>query len=115
MALDAGDLDAYRELLDPHATWGPPDDPVSGCHSRDEVLAWYGRSRDAGMRARVTEVAVGAGKLLVGMRVVGRPAAEDAGGEADRWQVLTLGDGRIVDIRGFDDRVEAARRAGVRD
>ena len=112
-ALESADLNAFRELLDPEARWGPPDDPVSGCQNRDEVLAWYGRARDEGMRALVTEVIPGANKLLVGLKVTGSPAAAEQCGEAERWQVLTLGGGRVVDIRGFDDRDAAARRAGV--
>jgi ketosteroid isomerase-like protein len=62
----------------------------------------------------VTEVTAGAGTLLVGLEVTGTPAAREAGGLAERWQVLTLRGGRIVDIRGFEDRAAAAARAGVR-
>jgi len=112
-ALEASDLIAFRELLDPDARWGPSDDPAAGCHNRDEVLAWYERGRDEGMRATVTEVVVGTEKLLVGLKVAGTPAAIEQGGETDRWQVLTLRGGRVVDIRAFDDRDEAATRAGV--
>jgi len=112
-ALGSADLEAYADLLDPKAQWGPPDDALTGCRSRDEVLAWYARARDAGARAKVTEVVVGDGKLLVGLRVSGTQAAEDGGGEVDRWQVLTIRNGRVADIRGFDDRDVAAMRAGV--
>jgi len=112
-ALEAAELAAYRELLAPDAKWGPPDDPVSGCHNRDQVLAWYQRSRDEGMSARVTEVVAGRDTLLVGLKVAGTTAAVEQGGEAERWQVLTVRGGRIADIRGFDHRDEAAARAGV--
>jgi hypothetical protein len=109
-ALEAADVSAFSDLLDPHVRWGAPDDPVPPCQTRDQVLTWYQRGRDDGVRASVTEVVVGDDKLLVGLRVVGR-AAEDE--PVDRWQVLTLGGGLVVDIRGFDDRGEAAARAGV--
>ncbi len=72
-ALESGDLDAIRELLDP----------------------------------------AGAGTLLVGLEVIGTPAAREAAGAVERWQVLTVRGGRIADIRGFDDRKAAAARAGV--
>jgi ketosteroid isomerase-like protein len=108
-ALQSGDLTAYRELLDPNVRWGPLDDPSSGCTNRDEVLTWYRRGRARGVRAAVTETVVQGDTILVGLRVTGNPA-EEPGGEVDRWQVLRVVDGRIVDIRGFDDRVEAARR-----
>lgn len=112
-ALESGDLDAYGDLLDPDVCWGPPDDPDSGCHDRDEVLAWYRAARDRGMRATVTEVVAGADCLLVGLTVSGSPAADAQGGDFARWQVLSLKDGLVADIRGFDDRGLAATSAGI--
>lgn len=109
-ALGAADLDAYRDLLDPNVTWGPPDDVRSGCHSREEVLRWYRQGRARGVRAEVTEAVVRGDKILVGLRVRdGQTSAAEAEGSG-RWQVLTVVDGRVRDIRGFDDRTEAARR-----
>ena len=51
------------------------------------------------------------GKLLIGLRVCGRraPAAD----QDERWQVMTLRAGRIIDIRGFEERTAAAAFAGV--
>jgi hypothetical protein len=112
-ALEAADLDAMRTLLSPGATWGPPDDPESGCHNRDEVLDWYRRAGANGARADVVEVVAGPGTLLVGLRVTGTAAAAEQGGIIDRWQVKTLRDGMIADIRGFEARDEAVRRAGL--
>jgi len=114
LALESGDLDAIRDLLDPGARWGAPEGPSDAdCQNRDQVLAWWARARAAGARAVVAEVTAGAGALLVGLEITGTPAARQAGGAAQRWQVLTLRGGRIVDIRGFDDRTAAAGRAGV--
>lgn len=113
-ALESGDLDAIRDLLDPAARWGAPDGPHDAdCQNRDQVVAWWARARAAGARAVVTEVTAGAGKLLVGLEVAGIPAAREAGGTVQRWQVLTLRGDRIADIRGFDDRATAAAQAGV--
>ena len=114
LALESGDLGAIRDLLDPGARWGAPGGPHDAdCRNRDQVVAWWARARAAGARAVVTEVTAGAGTLLVGLEVTGTPAAREAGGAAERWQVLTLRDGRIIDIRGFDGRAAAAGRAGV--
>jgi ketosteroid isomerase-like protein len=113
-ALQSGDLGAIRELLDPGARWGAPDGPHDAdCRNRDQVLAWWASARAAGARAVVTEVTTGAGAYLVGLEVTGTAAARETGGAAERWQVLTVRDDRIVDIRGFDNRAAAARRAGV--
>ena len=114
LALESGDLDAIRDLLDPGARWGAPEGPCDAdCQNRDQVLAWWASARAAGARAVLTEVTAGAGTLLVGLEVTGTPTGRQAGGAAQRWQVLTLRGGRVVDIRGFDDRAAAAGRAGV--
>jgi RimJ/RimL family protein N-acetyltransferase len=112
LALEAADLDSYAELLDPGVRWGPPGDPVPPCQNRAQVLAWYQRGRAAGTRARVTETLVSGDRILVGLKVTGRPA-EGTEGEVDRWQVLTVGGGRVTAIAGFDERDEAAAWAGL--
>jgi hypothetical protein len=114
LALESGDLDAIRDLLDPAARWGAPEGPgEADCQNRDQVVAWWAGARAAGARAVVTEVTAGAGTLLVGLEVTGTPAALEAGRAAQRWQVLTLRGDRIIDIRGFEDRAAAAARAGA--
>jgi SnoaL-like domain len=109
-ALESAELTAIGDLLDPNVRWGAPDDPAPGCTNRDQVLAWYQRGRTAGVRARVTEMAVHGDQLLIGLRVSGNPAAQAGDGEVDRWQVVRIRSGRIVDIRGFDHRADAAAR-----
>jgi ketosteroid isomerase-like protein len=112
-ALSSADLSSCRDLLDPNVHWGGPDDPTASCQNRDQVLAWYRRGRDAGVRATVSEVAVAGDQIVVGLTVVGNQAGDDDTGVRERWQVLTVRDGRVIDIVGFDDRVEAATRAGL--
>ena len=114
LALESGDPDAIRNLLDPGARWGAPEGPSDAdCRNRDQVIAWWAGARAAGAQAVVTEVTAGAGTLLVGLDVTGTPAAREAGGAIQRWQVLTVRGDRITDIRGFDNRAAAADRAGV--
>ncbi len=111
-ALETADLGAMRRLLAPDATWGPPDHPEWGCQNRDEVLAWFQHGRDGGGRARVIDVAAGPDTLLVGIEVTGFPRAGQDG-PVERWQVMTVRHGRVRDIRGFDNRADAATRAGI--
>ncbi len=114
LALESGDLDAIRDLLDPGARWGAPDGPPEAdCQNREQVVEWWASARAAGAHAVVTEMTAGAGTLLVGLQVTGPPAADEAGGAAERWQVLKLRGARVVDIRGFDNRSAAAALAGV--
>jgi ketosteroid isomerase-like protein len=113
-ALQSADLTAFADLLDPDVRWGAPDDPAPPCQNRSQVLQWYRKGRESGARATVTEVVATDDTILVGLRVTGNQAGRRrGGGEADRWQVLTVRAGRVVDIRGFESRAEAASRAGV--
>lgn len=112
VAMEAADLEALFKLMAPDLQWGPPDDPGSGCHNRAEARAWYEAAFRRGMRATVNEVVVAGDHLVLGLDVQGPRAKEQAQG-SPRWQVLTVRDGLIADIRGFDTREEAARRAGL--
>lgn len=112
-ALASGDLSAYSSMLSDDVRWTPRHEPTSGCRNREEVLDWYRRAQAAGADAIVTEVVAGESAILVGLQVTGTEAARAAGATADRWQVMDVRDGRVCEITGFDDRAEAAARAGV--
>jgi ketosteroid isomerase-like protein len=114
-ALESGDLAAFQGLLDPDVTWGAPDARTPACRNRDQVLAWYRRGRDAGVRGEVSDVAVIGSRLVVTMTVRASDEARRRGGAALRYQVLTVRDGRIVDIVGFDDRSDAVAHADRRN
>jgi ketosteroid isomerase-like protein len=106
-ALAAEDLSAFTELLDPAVTWGAPGARNPSCKNRNQVLAWYQRGRDAGVRGSVHDVEVLGDRLLVSMSVRGTEGARDRGGAALRFQLLTVRNGKVVDIVGFDDKAEA--------
>jgi len=115
-ALEAADLSAFGDLLDAEVQWGAPGAPFPTCRNREQVLSWYRHGRDAGVRARVSEVLVHGDRVLVGLRMTGGEAADSGG--AERWQVLTVRGGRVASITGFGERDEAvahARRAQVPD
>jgi hypothetical protein len=106
-ALAAEDLSAFTELLDPAVTWGAPCARSPSCNNRNQVLAWYQRGRDAGVRGSVYNVEVLGDRLLVSMSVRGTENARERGGAALRFQVLTVRSSKIVDVVGFDDKTEA--------
>ncbi len=110
IALDGGNLSSFSDLLDPDVRWGAPDAEHPSCRNRDQVLTWYRRGRESGVRASVNNVVVHGDRLLVSLTVRGSADADTRGGAALRWQVLTVSGGRIVDIVGFDDRLEALAR-----
>jgi len=107
-ALETGDLSFLGELLDPEVHWGPPGDPSPPCQTREQVIAWYERAKQSGASARVSEVTVLGDRILVGLVVVGTNESRSRGGHAARWQLLTVRDGRVVDIVGFEQKAEAA-------
>ena len=109
-ALESADLSQFGELLDPNVRWGAPDDPAPSCQSRGDGLAWYGRGRAAGRRARVVDLQVYGDKILVQLSVSVGAARGETAAVADRWQVLTCARGRVVDIRGFETGEEAFAR-----
>jgi RimJ/RimL family protein N-acetyltransferase/ketosteroid isomerase-like protein len=110
-AFEAADLSAFSDLLAADVTWGAPDDQSPECQNRAQVLAWYQRGRESGMRARVVEIVASGDRLVVGLRVTVNRAAESSGADVERWQILRVSGGRIVDILGFDNREEAMARA----
>lgn len=114
-ALVADDPGRFRARLRPDVRWGAPDDPSPACQNRDQVLAWYRHSHDAGVRAEVTGADVRGDKILVAVTVTGSRAGEGAAGATERWQVLTIRDGLIADIRAFEERGEAEAVASTPD
>lgn len=110
-AMAAKDVSAFAELLDPDVTWGAPGARNPTCKNRNQVLNWYQRAREGGVRGSVFDVTVLSDRLLVSLSVRGTEGAGERGGTALRFQVLTVRDGRIVDIVGFDEKAEALLHA----
>jgi hypothetical protein len=102
-ALDKSDLDAFRELLDPNVTWGPPHAKNPGCRNRDQVLSWYQRGKASGVEGCISGVEILGECVVLTLVVRGTEAAQERGGAAMRWQVNTVRDGRVIEIVGFDD------------
>ena len=105
-AFESSDLAAFGHLLDPDVRWGPPGSSAPPCRTREQVIAWYLRGKQAGARAQVTEIVLLDSRLLVGLMVTA-PTAKGTDETAPRWQLLTVSDGLIVDVVGFDQREEA--------
>src|ERR1700722_18297179 len=78
-ALAAEDRSAFTELLDPAVTWGAPGARNPSCKNLIQVLAWYQRGRDAGVRGSVYGMEVLGDRLLVSMSVRGTEGAREPG------------------------------------
>ena len=83
VAMAAEDLQAFADLLDSDITWGAPG-ANPGCKSRNQVLAWYQRGREGGVRGSVFDVEIIGDRLLVSMTVSGTESAQERGGTALR-------------------------------
>jgi ketosteroid isomerase-like protein len=103
-AMETIDLATMAELLAPDARWGAPEQDVPTCRSAKEILSWYDVARESGMRAEITRVVVVGDNIVVGLKLIG---ADSTSTNRTRWQVLSVDDGRIAEIRGYETRADA--------
>ena len=104
-AFESSDLGAIRELLAPNASWGSPGQVPATCQNRDQVMQWYENGYEQGIRATVEETLVIQNHIVVGLDITQLNSGDH--GVEDRWQVLTVENALIVDIRGYQNRDEA--------
>lgn len=111
-AFEQGDERLLASVLDPTVRWGGEEEEPDTCHSRGEVLAWYGKLKAAGVSATVEEV-IDCGDVVVLGLAISRPEGR-TGSEVPLvvFQVFRLAAGLVVDIRGFPEREEALASAG---
>jgi ketosteroid isomerase-like protein len=116
-AYNQGDLDAAVADISPDSEYVPIGavpgfrDALSGPEGYKRILAWL---RDAFDDAHVDAELTDAGdQVLASLTVRGR--GKQSGLETTRefWQVWTFRDGKAVHGRGFMDREEARKAAGL--
>jgi ketosteroid isomerase-like protein len=110
-ALRNGDLVAMTALLANDVRWGDPEQSVPTCTSNGQVLRWYENAQLAGASADVVETVVLGQNILLGLNVRRDTGPDTESTPAIRWQVMSVEDDKIAEIRGYDSRVEAERFA----
>lgn len=110
-AMESADLKVMGELLAPDARWGAPEQEVPTCRNAKQVLAWYEIARDNGLRAEVMETVIIAHNIVVGFKILVTRDGTASSGDALRWQVLSVRDGQVAEIRGYETRREATEFA----
>jgi ketosteroid isomerase-like protein len=110
-ALRNGDLAAMTALLANDVRWGAPEQSVPTCTSNSQVLRWYENAQLAGASADVVETVVLGQNILLGLNVRRDTGPDIESTPAIRWQVMSVEDDKIAEIRGYDSRVEAERFA----
>ena len=98
------DLELLGSLLHPQVQW------TGVCGNRAQVLDWYRSLLADGLRASVESVTVAGGTVVLGLSVArqaegARPAPPD-----HLYQVFTVEDAQVIEIRGYPDRASALTR-----
>ena len=95
------DLDLLGSLLHPQVRW------TGLCNTSAEVLDWYRGFLTEGIRPIVQSVEVDGEAVILGVQVV-RPAQGARPAPPQQlYQVFTVRDAQVVEIRGYPDRVSA--------
>ncbi len=110
-AMEAIDLATMAELLAPNAKWGAPEQEVPMCQNAHEILSWYDLAQAEGVRAEIKEVVVVGESLVIGLKVLANKDVDPKAKNRTRWQVMSVRDGRIAEIRGYETRGEASQFA----
>jgi hypothetical protein len=81
------------------------------CQNASEILSWYDLARANGVRAEINDVVVVGESIVVGLKVLANTDADPKAKNRKRWQVMSVRDGRIAEIRGYETRGEATQFA----
>ncbi|TAN27492.1 MAG: nuclear transport factor 2 family protein [Actinomycetota bacterium] len=111
-AFAARDLQAFGALLSDDVTWGDVDMP-RGCRNRTEVLTTLNSLLDKQVDGRITELETGEAGILCGLAVEW-PKDDPRAGDTELFHVYMVRDGKIYQIRRYDDRDSAAAAVGIR-
>jgi ketosteroid isomerase-like protein len=110
-ALETRDLDAFGALLADDVRWGEDATPRA-CRNRAQVLETFSKILDVGARAEIAEIAEGSRGVLCEL-LVHWPQAVDRPGDRRLYHTYLVRDGRIAEIRRYDDRDSAADAVGL--
>jgi hypothetical protein len=98
------DLSLLAALLHPQVHW------TGLCTSSDQVLDWYRALAAAGTEADVHSVEVDRDAVVLGLAIGGRAEGARPAPRQQLYQVFTVADSHITDIRGYPDRHSALTR-----
>ena len=108
-AFASSDLGRLTTLLHPKVRWGGDEETDETCHGPEAVVDCYTALLSNGVTAHVDEVVVRGQRIMVRFLVHGLDESTDA---VPHYQVFTVAQGLVDDIRGSSDRREAHRLLG---
>jgi ankyrin repeat protein len=98
------DLDLLGSLLHPQVHW------TGICSDRAQVIDWYRALQADGTVASVQSVEVDRDAVILGLAVARQAEEARPAPPQQLYQVFTVDEGQIVDIRGYPDRRSALAR-----
>jgi ketosteroid isomerase-like protein len=118
LAYDRGDFARMMDFVDPGLQWtcfdpGLADPRAQVCLGREELEKALGQHAALGLRTELEEVVAAGDQVIVVMRTPGLD--QHRGGRADdrTYDVITVRDGRIVELHACRDHSEARSLAGI--
>jgi ketosteroid isomerase-like protein len=110
-----GDFSSFASLRDDFKLTTSPELPDAGTYRGRAAIswmtAWVESFEDLTMEA--TEIVDAGDKVVIALHQRGRPRGSQSVVEGRWWQVTTLRDGEIVEIRIFPQREQALEAAGL--
>ncbi len=118
LAYNRGDIARMMEFVDPDLEWtyldpGLADPEPQTCHGRAELEKALLRQAERGLRAELEQVLAVGEKVMLVMRTPGVDQFRQWQGGDLTYDVATVRDGMIVELRACRDRGEAQSLAGI--
>jgi ketosteroid isomerase-like protein len=118
LAYDRGDFARMMDFVDPGLQWTYLDpgraEPASQvCQGREELERVLRRQAELGLRSELEEVVAAGDQVIVVMHTpgLGKYLGRQAGDRT--YDVVTVRDGRIVELHACRDHSEARTLAGI--
>jgi ketosteroid isomerase-like protein len=118
LAYDRGDLARMMEFVDPGLQWtyldpGLAEPATRVCHGREELERVLRRQAELGLRSELEEVVAAGDQVILVMHTPGldQHSGRQAGDRT--YDVVTVREGRIVELHACRDHSEARTRAGI--
>jgi ketosteroid isomerase-like protein len=112
-AYETRDLELLGSLLTDDARWGDDDGHPRSCRSRADVVRTFARLMEAGVGGRITELHEGPEGIVCRLAVDFPEGVLNQDDDHDLFHVYHVRDGRISEIRRFNDRQSAIEAAGL--